>query len=208
MSKLKNMLNTTHGRLTVVARDIDNNDRKARWICNCLCGNTTTVIGSKLRNGSTKSCGCFARDNPSNLLHGCSKTKIYNTWYRMKYRCYNPKYVRYDRYGGRGIKICKRWHKFGNFLEDMGHTPTQKHSIDRVDNNKDYCPENCVWATSTEQTRNTSGNRNITFNSRTQCVAAWSDEIGIKAKIIYRRLDDGWLIDQALNTPVGGRKND
>jgi CENP-B N-terminal DNA-binding domain len=129
-----------------------------RWICLCDCGCDTVVDGSSLRRGLSKSCGCLQREAAKRIVHGHSRyrntTKTYQTWSNMIQRCTNSKHNKYRFYGGRGIKVCRRWLKFENFLADMGPRPAGK-TIDRYpDNDGDYRPDNCRWATWDEQVRN------------------------------------------------------
>ena len=150
-----NMIDETgnrHGRLSVTAR-ADSTKRGAQWSCVCDCGNRVDVSGSQLRNGKTRSCGCLARD--LNTKHGESsrRTPEYSTWHAMLKRCTNPNATGYDNYGGRGIAVCDRWRRYENFLADMGRRPLGT-SIDRRDNDGNYEPGNCRWATAIEQSRN------------------------------------------------------
>lgn len=124
----------------------------------------------------------------------------YATWQRMKNRCYNSKHEGYGRYGGRGITVCERWRtSFANFLADMGPRPSSNHSIDRTNNNGNYDPANCRWATLVEQCNNTRDNHKLTFNGKTQGVSEWAREIGCKPHTITMRLARGWPLQLALS---------
>ena len=131
------------------------------WLCVCTCGTKKGVRSSNLLNGSSTGCGCV-RDKEA-VTHGMTKTKEYRTWSSIKSRCYNTKGKYYHHYGGRGIKVCERWlESFENFYEDMGERPSNSHSIERLDVNEDYSPDNCVWITSEKQLRNRRKNKNNT----------------------------------------------
>lgn len=136
--------------------------------------------------------------------HGFSKTSEFSIWDHMRRRCYAPKESGYDIYGARGIRVCERWrNSFVNFYADMGPRPTKKHSIERRDNDGDYCPENCYWATWREQSRNKRSNHNITINGITHCIKDWAEISGVHfATIINRwRRNQGWGIEEAIFTP-------
>ena len=137
-----------------------------KWLCVCDCGNEKFVGSQNLRNGSTKSCGCLRKQylRESRTIHGHTKTRTYRSWTQMKNRCGNPNYINYDSYGGRGIKVCDRWEKFENFLEDMGERPVST-SLDRIDVNGNYEPSNCRWATVEEQAQNRRKTRLINRDS-------------------------------------------
>jgi hypothetical protein len=199
------------GRLIVIQRMNSDKHRNSRWLCQCKCENEIIVRTHSLASGKTKSCGCLAREKTIQRLtkHGHSQNdKTYKSWQYMKARCTNPDYQYYQNYGGRGITVCDRWkNSFLNFLADMGNRPTDKHTIERINRNGNYCPENCCWATRKEQARNTRRNRLITHNGKTQCIAEWSEEIGILWRTLHSRIYNyGWSIERALTTPVGKYK--
>lgn len=135
-----------------------------------------------------------------------SKSKLYSTWQSMMVRCYNQKGVSYPLYGGRGIKVCKRWHKFENFYKDMGNKPGPKYSIDRIDNSKGYNKKNCRWATQKEQCNNTRKNVTFNYNGKTQNMGEWASELGISKVTIHYRLKSGWSVEKALSTAPRGKR--
>lgn len=137
------------GRLRVVQPSMSAR-KPQRWVCKCDCGEQIELASSVLLRGKTKSCGC---DGPSKS-HGRTNTLEYSTWLAMRKRCENPKADNYERYGGRGIKVCERWKKFKNFYADMGMRPSEEYTIDRIDNDRGYEPGNCRWATYSEQNSN------------------------------------------------------
>jgi len=159
MSKIVDITGQRFGRLRVL-KPIEQRYRRYYWLCQCDCGQETTVDGIKLRNGNTRSCGCFRNETTVSrtLTHGHSKrkgwTQEYRSWTKIFQRCYNPKCKNFHDYGGRGITVCERWLQFENFIADMGNKPTPKHSLDRINNDGNYEPGNCRWATHTEQMRN------------------------------------------------------
>jgi hypothetical protein len=129
-------------------------------------------------------------------------TPEYRTWTQIKQRCHNPKNKDYDRYGGRGIVVCERWrHRFENFFADMGKRPSDEHSIDRIDNDGPYSPENCQWATGKQQARNRQTNRLIDFDGKTMTTADWAEHLGIERHIIENRIVKGWSVERALTVP-------
>lgn len=182
------------GRLLIT--DIEQPDargnRYATAICDC--GTQKRIAIGNLRSGSTQSCGCLRA--VACVTHGYTRgrrsTPEYRTWSHMKERCVNPRENRYEDYGGRGIAVCDRWlHSFQYFLADMGPRPSPKHSIDRIDNDGNYEPGNCRWATKAEQAVNARSNVNITASGKTLCAAEWGRRIGIDKGTLYRRVRTG-----------------
>lgn len=170
--------------------------------CKCDCGNEATINGMKLRSGHTKSCGCLHKEVmiKRNTTHGLYFTAEHRSWEAMLKRCYYKENVGYKNYGEKGITVCKRWREsFQCFFDDMGYKPSIKHTLDRIDNSDGYYKENCRWATRVEQSLNRSDNHRLTFNSKTQTIKEWSDEVGIKMSTICNRINIfGWSVDRAL----------
>jgi hypothetical protein len=174
------------------------------WLCRCSCGNYLVVNTNNLTTKHTRSCGCLASEvvTRRNTTHGEAKQRgrEYRAWADMKSRCTNRNTKSWDDYGGRGIRICKRWfHSFEDFLVDMGRCPPGR-SLDRRDVNGDYNASNCRWATAKEQARNTRRTRNLTLNGKTQCLSAWAEDLGICPTTLWERLSK-WSLQRALTTP-------
>jgi hypothetical protein len=189
------------GRLTVVCRR-ENIGFSRAYQCLCECGATAIVRSDFLRKGITRSCGCLAREQAAaacksrSTKHGlCSRASphsLFQTWAGMHDRCSNPNSKRYKDYGGRGIRVCQRWGEFDLFVADIGPKPSPSHSIDRIDNDGPYSPENCRWATRKEQARNTRRNVMITHDGETLCLQDWSARIGVDHRRLQWRYAKGW----------------
>ncbi len=202
--KLDDLTGRVFGRLTVLRLCGKDKHGKPMWLCRCVCGNETSVRASPLRRGKSRSCGCLARDETvaRSRTHGMTGTPEYDTWRRMKQRCYDETIEGYPHYGGRGIRVCDRWvDSFENFLADMGTRPGPGFTIEREDVNGHYEPTNCVWATVTEQNRNKRTNVHITAYGKTQLAADWSRETGLSHTTISDRLNRGWDPERAV-TPI------
>jgi hypothetical protein len=210
MSARPDLVGQTFGRL-VVKESVRKHGGKPAWLCGCECGGSKIVTTALLRAGITRSCGCLFVDavRASNTRHGMSRTTApkapeYRIWSLAIQRCHNPHHPPFKNYGGRGITVCDRWRaSFEAFYADMGPRPSPAYSLDRIDNDKGYCPENCRWATRTEQARNSRKARLLTWNGETRCVSEWAAITGIRSNTIRARIDDcGWSVDLALSTPV------
>lgn len=166
----------------------------------------TSVPSDKLNSGHTQSCGCLHNDllAERHLTHGDSASRLYNIWAGMRNRCNNENNQAYKHYGGRGISICKEWDdSYETFKEwAVSHGYSEHLTIDRIDVNGDYCPDNCKWSTDKEQSRNTRRNIMLTLNGETKCVSAWAEELGVNPFTLYRRIDYGWDAEKVLTTPV------
>ena len=175
--------------------------KKVIWQCKCDCGRETFVSSAHLISGHTRSCGCIQREavkSLDNSTHKDSKSATYYTWNSMKSRCYNPKNDSYYRYGGRGIQVCDRWlNSYENFLEDMGHKPDEC-SLDRINNDGNYDPTNCRWATIYEQANNMSNNVRMEYSGEIKTISQWARTLNIPRDKIYRRHKSHESLDKIL----------
>ena len=192
-----------YGSLTVVGRTKNNYAQAASWLCRCDCGGNVVATGNSLRMGNRVSCGC----NRHPKTHGKSKTHLYKVWRAMLNRCNNPNVKSYSDYGGRGIKVCDRWALFETFLADMGERPSDKHQIDRIDNDGNYCPENCQWVTRDIQVKNKRNNHFITANGETLHLSEWARRLGCANGAILARIHQGMDEVAAVTKPIPERPN-
>lgn len=190
-------------RLVVLGRAPKGNNKLARWHCQCDCGKKTISLGTKLRNGSSKSCGCYSHELAANRIrtHGACKDKAYSIWTAIKGRCFNANHSSYYNYGARGITMCDEWrYSYQAFSDYVGEPPSAKHTIERLDNSRGYEPGNVKWATRKEQNRNTRVSRMVTFNGQTMCIGAWSEQTGISYdKLWWRIVKAGWPLERAFS---------
>lgn len=208
MGKLIDITGQKFGRLEVVSYSHSN--RGAYWLCKCDCGNTSVARGTALRAGEIKSCGCgsleAARRNAeaSRTKHGFSnKERLYHTWKSMKRRCYSPNDKRAEFYIEKGVVVCDEWRNdylaFRNWALANGYR--EDLSIDRIDNDGDYCPENCRWATDKIQANNQSRNHRITYGGETHTVSEWADILGLSYSTMIHRVQREWPMERIVNTP-------
>ena len=196
--KLIDLTGQRFGRLVVLKRD--GKDFPTKWICKCDCGKECSVFAENLRRGHTTSCGCFRDENRGNLkrTHGYSKTRIYGVWGKIKARCCNPNNPSFPRYGGRGITICDEWENdpmaFINWAYANGYREDAEYgetTVDRIDNNKGYSPDNCRIADAQIQSNNRRSNKRITYNGETHTVAEWSRILNVNQQTLTSGLWSG-----------------
>lgn len=204
------------GRLTVIERAGSTKHGAAKWMCECDCGNKKAVIGDELRKGNTTSCGCYAKEVAKetathfiagkNKTHGITMSPIYREWTSMKQRCYNTKNKSFKNYGGRNIKVCDRWvNSFDAFYKDVSKLPNfgnHGYSLNRIDNNGDYEPNNVEWADAVTQANNRRSSRYVCYNGQQLTIAQLSRLTNMPYKKIYKRIVLlHWEIEKAISTP-------
>lgn len=194
-----------YGRLTVIKRIPNTLERTTRWLCKCDCGKLHEVNKNMLINGTTQSCGCYARElfmgNKLKETHDESRTRLYRVWQSMKQRCYDKNTNGYKDYGARGITVCEEWLKYENFSKWAKENGYQDNlTIDRKDNSKGYSPDNCRWLTIKEQNRNKRYNHIIELNGEKHCMGYWSEKLKIPMSTIVNRTNRGCTPEEILNT--------
>lgn len=191
------------GQLTVLSRN-DAGGKNVRWNCGCACGEETVVMGQNLRNGSVRSCGCGAHPT----THGMANTRLYQTWASMHARCRSPSFHARDRYAARGIVVCPDWDRFEPFRDwAIANGYADGLTIDRIDNDRGYCPSNCRFITVADQQRNKGNHRLLSFRGETFALYEWSARLGISAQTLHNRLTRGWTVERTLSTPLPRRKS-
>ena len=198
------------GRLVVTGRTKPGygSGQKSMWLCQCDCGGKILVPTDRLSLGQTKSCGCLLKDSArqlgkSNVTHGMTNASEFRIWAGMINRCENINDPSYYRYGGRGIKVCERWrNSFEDFYADMGPRPTEGHSIDRKDNDGNYEPDNCRWATRREQMNNRSVNVRYEFQGKSLTLAEIARILGVSVATLRSRISRGMRPEVAFRLPI------
>jgi len=209
MPRVKDLTGRQFFDLTVESRHPQNLHNRAVWVCRCKCGNTRLVVGQDLKKGAIKRCTkcasvySAAMSSIASTTHGMSDTSLYNCWSHMKQRTLNPKCKSFPRYGGRGIGICEEWKSdftaFQKWAIENGYSPSL--SLDRIDNDKGYYPENCRWADRTTQQNNRTACHYITVNGETRTVSQWAQKLNIRPTSLNARIRRGWTIEDAVLSP-------
>jgi len=194
------------GRLVVIERS-GNNSKPVKWNCKCDCGNNVIVTGNNLKNGHTRSCGCLARENSKNRAtkHNMCESRLCKEWYRMLERTRNTKWAEAHRYALRGITVCDEWKNSFDAFRDwaLANGYDDSLSLDRIDNDKGYSPDNCRWANRVVQCRNKGNNVIIEYNGEKKTLAEWAEIFGIKYGTLHSRIyRDKMSPKEALEKPL------
>lgn len=202
-NRFKDITGLVVGRLTAVS--FAGMKPRAMWLCRCECGNECEIATKYLTSARTVSCGCVRSEKSGSRLrtHGKTLTPEHKTWKSIRQRCNNENDKAFDNYGGRGIKMCERWkNSFEAFLEDMGTKPSRNHSIERLNNDGDYDPSNCVWATKKVQNRNTRRTTYVNYRAHTHKLCELCASLGVSDAVVRWRISRGWTVEQAIETPI------
>lgn len=214
MGKIRDLKSQKFGRLSVLYDTGERRHRQAVWHCRCDCGNEVDVTGNDLIRGHTKSCSCYKRERAAEVhtVHGASQRgewhPVYLTWRAMLQRCENPHSVQYYNYGGRSITVCPEWHDAEKFISWALANGWEKGlTLDRINNNGNYEPDNCRWTTRKEQAWNKRNNHLIIFNGKAQPMSQWAEEINISLQTLSSRINQrNWSIERALTESVREKK--
>lgn len=201
MGKFEDLTNKRFGKLLVVENTNKKRNKKTIWLCKCDCGNYKEVQVDNLTSGHTKSCGCL---NGKGYKHNLKNTRLYYIWSCMKQRCYNENHKQYKDYGQRGIKICNEWHEFINFYNWAINNDYQDNlTIDRINNNGNYEPDNCRWVNMKIQSNNRRSNHIIEYKNETHTLKEWCDILKLNYKTIQTRINSlKWNVKKAFETPT------
>ena len=205
MQKLIDITGKRFNNLVVVKRAENAKGGVAVWECICDCGNTTFVRGSNLKNGSVKSCGCRRKTVKHTLTHNMSNTRLYREWAGMKRRCYTKSIKAYKNYGERGIEVCEAWKdSFEAFCEwALANGYSDDLTIERIDTNGNYCPENCTWIPLNQQQRNRRTSYFIEYNGQIKNLTDWCKYFGLDYGVMHNRIHKlGWSFERAISEPV------
>lgn len=196
-------------RLTVINYAYSRNGR-TYWHCRCECGNEKNIMGKELKNGNIRSCGCLALENPNRFQkkYEISSNRLYCIWRGIKQRCLHPSTDKQKKdYFNRGITVCDEWKNYNIFQTwALENGYAENLTIDRIDNNGNYCPANCRWVDIKTQANNKRNNHFITYNGKTLTLAQWARELGLKYNTLNERLRKGWSVEKAFTHPFGGKK--
>lgn len=192
--KAKDITGQRFGRLVAIKLDhikIEPQTTVHYWLCKCDCGNTKVVRKVDMLRGKIKSCGCITKENAKNRAkHNYFYTKPYHVWHDIKQRCFNPNNKAYKNYGARGITLCKEWEDPKNFCEwAFANGYKEGLTIDRIDVNGNYEPNNCRWADMKTQLRNRRNNHYITFNNETHCITEWAEILNIPTRQVIKKIE-------------------
>lgn len=196
-SKVDNLSGQHFGYWTVLQRAENSQSGSARWLCRCECGKERIVRAQELKRGKSKSCGCHKNDY--NRTHGGKGTRLYECWRHMRYRCSNPNNQAYKDYGGRGIQVCREWQDFAEFKKwALANGYTEELTIDRIDVNGDYRPDNCRWVNSKTQMNNRRTTPKYAVGKERLTLSEWSQRTGIPRSTIWNRLRRGLSFEEAI----------
>lgn len=215
MSKVHDLTGQRFGRLLVVERNGSNKNGRAMWKCKCDCGSEVTILGNMLLNQQATSCGCLRKELAKEAIaristkHGGKKDRLYNIWTGMKKRCYSQSNRSYYNYGARGITVCDEWLHDYQAFKDWAYENGYKDdadkyecSLDRIDSNKNYSPDNCRWANALQQANNRRDNVTIKLGEDIHTIPEWSRITGISESALRGRVSSGWPAEKILSQPV------
>lgn len=198
--KYRDITGERFGNLTAIAYAGSTKEGRAKWLCECDCGNRTTVLLTSLTGGHATSCGCILKSKIT--THGKSNTKLYRVWLSMKTRCNNPRSNRYKYYGGKGITYDSNWEDFENFYADMHEGYKEGLTLDRIDRDLGYSKENCRWVGIIAQNNNKSDNLLILYQGKLHTPKEIAELTGLPRSIIYNRKHAGWSDEKIVSTPI------